>query len=266
MPLFFERVSLNPGQTAADILTRYGIDSSRWPEVQGFQQNAHVPPGAGLNVGPPQVNWLCVPIDNFMTVVNYRLRKETVNGILPTNTGWTAAERAAFVESCAHGVEVEIERDGNACVGLRWVQTVKKRNGTPVMGLLSPPEFVDTGCLGFPFYHYHDPNDLNSADDLEFSDTPCGRAPSRTGNGMDFYATTSLAVWTPPRVTIVEGYTYRFQITPNGSLWIIKPRAATDTEYSEQVRILAAGIGQRHQNSGKSLQYRKPPALGATNQ
>jgi hypothetical protein len=70
----------------------------------------------------------------------------------------------------------------------------------------------------------------------------------------------------PRDVTIVEGYTYRFQIAPAGALWIIKPREATDAEYAEQVRILGAGIGGLHQDSGKSLQYRKPPQLGGINQ
>jgi hypothetical protein len=263
MVQFFERVSLNSGETAAIVLTRYGIDSSRWPEVQRFQQNAHVPAGAGLNVGPPQVNFLCVPIDNFMMVVNYRVVSDTVNGLRPANLAWTAAERLAYVKACAHGVEIQIERDGNACVGLRWVQTAKKRNATPFHGLVSPPEFVDTGITGFPFYNGH--NDPNSADDLEFDDTPCGPAPSKFGMGLDFHATASLVAWTPPRVTIVEGYTYRFQIAPAGALWIIKPREATDAEYAEQVRILGAGIGGLHQDSGKSLQYRKPPQLGGIN-
>ena len=260
MAQFFERVSIIPGQSAAATLARYGIDNARWPEVRQLQQNAHIPADSGLNIGPPRVNWLCVPIDDFMTIVNYRIVKDTVNGLRPANLSWTPAERAANVKASEHGVEIEVERDGNPCVGLHWVQTVKKRNATRFHGLIPPPEFVDTGVTGTPFQY-----DADSPED-EFSDMPCGPAPSTFGMGLDFAATVSLVVWTPPRVTIVEGYTYHFQIGPAGAFWILKPREATDAEYTDQVRILMAGVGEVHQDSGKNLQYRKPPQLGAINQ
>jgi hypothetical protein len=263
MALFFERVSLGPAENVGMILDRYGMDASRWSEVQQLSQNAHIPSSAALTSGPPQIGWLCIPIEDFATVVNYKIARDTVNGLRMFNTAWTPQQKAAYVKSCAHGVEVNVERDGNPCLGLRWLQTVKKRNGVAFSGNISPPEFVDT-TTGFPFYNGW--NDPDSPDDLTFEDTPCGPAPTRMGSGLDFKATVSLAVWTRPRVTIAFGYTYQFQIAPAGALWIVKPREATDAEYAEQVRILSAGIGEQHQDSGKSLQYRKPPFLGSVNQ
>src|SRR4029077_4977499 len=93
MAQFFERVSILPGRSAAATLARYGIDSARWPEVRQLQQNAHIPADSGLNIGPPRVKWLCVPIDDFMTIVNYRIVKDPVNGLRPANLSWTPAER-----------------------------------------------------------------------------------------------------------------------------------------------------------------------------
>lgn len=264
MPQFFERVSLKPGENVAAILNRYDVEASRWPEIRNLKQNTHLPTAAGLLAGPPQVPSVCVPIDNFTIIVNYRIAKDTVNGLRPTNTAFTPAERAAFVKQCAHGVDISIERSGNPCVGFRWVQTVKKRNATTFMGLVSPPEFVDTGATGYPFYNGW--NGPNTADDRDFTDVPCGPAPSKPGAGMDFHATVSLAVWTSPRLTIIQGYTYRFQILPAGAVWLTKPTDATDADYTEQVRILKAGLGALRQDSGKGLEYRKPPTFGTTNQ
>lgn len=264
MPLFFERVSIGPGENAGTILDRYDVDRSRWAEVKGLAQNSHIPSNAPLTLGSPQLTWFCVPIDDSVNVVNYRIARDTVNGLRPVNIAFTPQQRAAFVRSCAHGVEIEAERDGNPCAGFRWLQTVKKRNAVPFGGVTEPPEFVDTGAAAFPFYHGWIAS--TDPDDISFEDTPCGPAPARMGQGIDFLATVSVAVWTPPRVTIAYGYTYHFQIGPAGALWLTKPREATDAEYTEQVRILTAGVGILRQDTGRNLQYRKPPALGSINQ
>jgi hypothetical protein len=268
MPLFLEHVVLKAGETVAMILDRYGIENSRWPEIRQLPQNARAFPGAGsstveLRAGPPQVASLDIPIGPFATVVNYRIAKDTVIGLRPSNMAWTREQRAEFVKETAHGVDIMAEHGGNPCIALRWVQTVKKRNAKRSLLLINSPQvFVDSGLTGFPFYSF---DESNPEPDGPFDDTPCGSAPSKMGDGLEFQATLSLVVWTHPRITIVMGWMYHFFIAPTGALWRVKPRDATVTEFAEQVRILQAGVGVAGQDTGKGLDYRVPPPLGSVN-
>lgn len=263
MALFYERVDFKGGDTVSSVLFRFGIDGSQWAPILALPQNGHLPAGTGLLGRFPQVPYICVPIENMMMLVNSRVTRDTVNGLRPSRLGLSAEEKAKFAASCAYGVDVSVERDGDPCVAFRWVQTIKKLNGQPFNGIAPPIEFVDVRTTGFPFYN--DFNDPDSPDDVKFDDTPCGPAPKRAGQGIDFDATVSLVVWNPPKVTIVTGYSYRFQITPAGAVWVQAPHDATSAEFDRQLRILQAGVGQLRQDSGKGLDYRKPPALGSVN-
>lgn len=267
---FLEHVVLKTGETVAIILDRYGIENSRWSEVRKLPQNARTFPSTGssiaeLRAGPPQVVSLYIPIGPFSTVVNYRIVKDTVYGLRPMNTAWSPQQRAKAVKETAHGVEIIAECSGNPCIALRWVQTVKKRNAQSSSLLINSPKvFVDSGLTKFPFYNDFDQSQPKP--DGEFNDVPCGPAPIKLGDGLEFKATLSLVVWTHPRITIVMGWMYHFFIAPTGAIWRVKPRDAMPAEFVEQVSILKAGVGTAGQDTGKGLDYRLPPPLGSVNQ
>ncbi len=257
----YEHVDLKPGEAAGFILGEYGIDPKDWNSVLRLPQNSHIPATATWHSGPPVVPFLRVPMDEFVFTFDYRLVSDLKNGLRPLPLNAAPDQRAQLVSQTAHGVDLELTRSGLACMRLRWLQTVKKRNAPAVAGAVPPLEFVDIGGNGLPFY-----DDPSGPCDTTWDDLPCGPITKTVQAGVDFLATVSLVVWTHPRITIHSGYTYRFQIHPNGPVWVQRPTEATARDYSNQVRILQAGVNQSRENCGPGLTYRTPPARGSINQ
>jgi hypothetical protein len=263
--LFFERVNLDPGDDVGRIFDLYGIDRSRLADVLQNAPNQSLPANASLLSQPPQVTSICVPIDNYMTVVNSRTVIDLQNGLRPLDLSLSAAERAARIARATHGVEILAERDGNACARIRWLQTVKSRNRTDLLsGRPQPPEFVDGGGNNLPFYIATKVGS-DDPDDTTFQDTPCCGVPKRPGQEPEFSAVLSLVVWTHPRITIIDSWAYAFRVNTNGHIHFDRPRDATSPDIAEQIRILKAGRSQFGTDTGPSLDYRPTPPHRSVN-
>ena len=256
--MFFESVTLAPGDTVGRILDLYGIDGTRWSEVLQSAPNQSVPSNATLLSRPPQVTSICVPIGPYMTVVNSRTVIDLNVGLRPLNTNFTPAQRALQIANSSHGVEINAERDGNDCARIRWLQTVKSRNRAGLNGTPTPPEFVDGGGNGLPFYTATSVGS-DDPDSTLFEDTPCCGVPTRAGQPQ-FSAILSLTVWTHPRITIIQSWAYGFRVVSAQHIHFDRPRDATPREIADSIRILKTGRSQLGLDTGASLEYRATPS------
>ena len=173
------------------------------------------------------------------------------NGLRPRRVGDTSAP------TCTHGIRVCVTRNLGAGVGLNWIQTVHKVNNPDRN---APVDFVDAGHNGKPFMVQ--PRD-GSAPPVQMEDTPCGPVAPGANRGVDFTATTTLAVLLDDKIILaaakVWGYTITQSLTlPQG----VTPRNARDAsaaDFQAQLRVLRRGINQYGDDTGPKLNYVLPP-------
>lgn len=304
--MFLERVPIHPELiapggsiadrpvpvTPAQIFAEYGIPIGRLAEVIQLQPNGWlrqviaatgraIEPGADLlrmdTSRVPGGATLCLPIDDI-PVTHTANPSYDPNGLRPqlvVAPGTVPSEAVLkdiqlnrqFLKKCTHGLKVRFERGGPlTCNRIRWIQTVKKHR-SPFVN--EPREFVDVGGTSrgesWPWYHFG-----TNPDPLVHTDEPCGPEAPATGQGMQFFATTSVAVWTMRRITLVRCISWAIEIgigkSPNAVHMITPFRPATGGEIQEQINILKAGINQHQAPTGGNLIYRPPPSDGSINE
>jgi hypothetical protein len=262
--MFFEDVPITSaiGTTPAQILTQYGIDHRRFPQIIRLPENESLRQASTSPIDlnsplPAGAGSIRVPIDVTISVVRTAAHVDMTNGLRPLPLVNGVVDRSS-VPLCTHGVDVVLDRTGLPCDRIRWLQTVRKRNNPDRH---APLEFVDVGGNNEPWYYAG-----MSPDPIRFDDTPCGPATPTAAAGLDFLATVSLAVWTMDRITLIRGYTYGFRIVPGTTRtsvqWHAPLHPATAAELGNQIRILELGLNQFRRPTGGRLLYNPvPPAL-----
>ena len=162
------------------------------------------------------------------------------------------------------------------CPNVRWLQTVKRKN-SPWPEL--PPETVDRGNDSpedGDWWPWYDSGELwKGIDDavqrVELTDLP-GAPEGRAGAPRyHFLATTSCAVRTENRVTLIQSFTWGFEIRPGKTeadvLWSPSIRPATAPEVQEHLRILrTVAKSPRGHPTGHHHDYRPPPPSNSINE
>jgi hypothetical protein len=262
---FFVTADVAAGQTLGEVLSTFGLDGAAQIDALRDPHNAHlhgqaagaVPAGllaALTSVPMVTATTVVVPIDVTLTVLEFRPVIDMVNGLLPRPVGDTSPP------TNTHGVRVRIGRNLRAGTALNWIQTVRKRNNPDRN---APLEFVDLGINNEPFFE-HPPPGVPAP--REFFDPPSGPVAPAPGLGVDFAATTTLAVLVRGRIVLAAGKVWRYVITtartlPDG-VRTTPPRDATDADFRNQLRILRAGLNQLRQPTGANLNYVPRPAPG----
>jgi hypothetical protein len=95
-------------------------------------------------------------------------------------------------------------------------------------------------------------------------DTPVGPVAPRPGVGVDFTATTTIAVLARGHIILAAGMVWSFVIgtankLPEGIMVRQRPRDATDMDFRNQLRILKLGLNQYRAPTGPNLDYVLPP-------
>jgi hypothetical protein len=308
--MFFERVPIHPlfGTTPSQIFNLYGIPPRRddalhyvmaLPQNQALRQSIQGPIGLDTNLlqasrsQVPGGDTLCLPID--FGVVHSIVPDFNVTGVQP---------RGHMLKPImTHAVHVRFHLtfgntpwrgagDAFRCKRIRWVQTVSKKNN-PYPG---PDIFVDGGgtehelhggegdLMDVPWYDhgegYYDKLSGQVVERLELTDTAGGPEAKTLTSGLYFAATTSAAVWTGKRVTLIQSFSWNFRILPGKDKRSVQHSAilpATSGEIREHLRILK----DIHQNNictnrprqpplclqtGGDLNYRPTPANGSINE
>jgi len=256
--MFFITVAVGPGQSYGEIMARFGLDSARQNSTLRHQHNAHLQT-SGIPL-TPQVRTvhsthLIVPIDVRLSIPEYRPVINLLDGLRPRPIGATGPP------TLTHGLSIRITRNLGRGVGLNWIQTVRKLNNPD---RLAPVEFVDAGYNGKPFYIQ---TRAGQAAPLESSDVPCGPVATAPNMGIDFTATTTLAVLVDNRIILAAGKTWGFSIGTQATLPLgvrVKPhRDATTADLANQLRILRVGFSQLRHPTGRNLNYLLAPAPGS---
>ena len=161
------------------------------------------------------------------------------------------------------------------CPNVRWLQTAKRKN-SPWPWL--PPEFVDGGnsAEDGDWWPWSDSGELWKGKDwavqrVEQTDRPGGPEGRADTPRYHFLATTSCAVRTENRVTLIQSFTWGFEIKPGKTtaavLWNPSIRPATAPEVQEQLRILrSVAISPRRNPTGHHHDYRPPPPSNSINE
>jgi len=293
--MFLERVPVHPmiGRTAGQFLAEYGIATAHLKAVLDLPQNRALRDGILARTRRPQIepstdlvqldpsrapggSTLLLPIEHMQIAATRSEPQYDPTGLRPQGfqggqvvggriVGGTATNQA-FLNLCTHGLAVRFERaasgwNSQACNRIRWIQTVRKVNN-PHQGR---PDFVDRhGGDGVPWYNAENP------DPLLMTDTPCGPEAPAPGKGLQFAATTSLAVWTLKRVTLIASYSWGMTIKTGKDKRAVEPtptfRAATAAEIGEHLGLLRIGQDQDGKPTGSNLIYRPIPAANAINE
>lgn len=252
--MFFITTEVGRSESYGEVMSRYGLNPASQINALAHPQNTHLrlggtPPDPIHRTVQP-VN-LIVPIDPRLSVVEYRPVIDLVDGLRPRLVGVVGPP------TLTHGLSIRITRNLGRGTGLNWIQTVRKLNN-PIP--FEPEEFVDVGHNGQPFYE-QPPH--GQAASVESADVPCGPAAPAAGRGIDFTATTTLAVIVPNRIILSAGKTWGFTIGVERTLPLgvrVRPhRDATAADFANQLRILRAGINQFRDPTGGNLNYLLPP-------
>jgi hypothetical protein len=291
--MFYERVSAggSSGRTVSQMLERYGFPPRRADLLKAIltlPQNVPLMQASGGKIeldtdltrfaGQMRgVASLCLPIDfqaahsGVPVVQPGGLRPGKL--IKPTPTHGVSV-RFVLVFGSAPLADLE-GRDVYRCPNVRWLQTAKKKN-SPYPGL--PTEFVDGGDAAedgdrWPWY---DSGELWKGkawaeQRVELTDLPGGPEGVAGSPPYHFLATTSCAVRTENRVTLIESFTWGFEImpgkTPVAVHWNPSIRPATAAEVQEQLRILRlVAISPLRNPTGRHHDYRPPPPSDSINE
>jgi hypothetical protein len=261
---FFVTAPVNPPQSFADVLGSCGLDSAA--QIAAFRDphNSHLHGGAGnllpdhwlralLSLRVVNPGFVVVPLDIQLKVNEFTPVIDLTIGLLARPVG------APGPPTNTHGVKVRIGRNLGSGSALHWIQTVKKLNN-PDPNV--PVEFVDGGGQNRPYYN----RATAGPDPVEFDDTPSGPIAKRPGGGVDFTATTTLAVEVrPDQIILAAGKVWRYVIGTSRTLpagvAATAPRDATDADFQNQVRILRKGLSNsRGLSTGPNLNYIVRPA------
>ncbi|AEF99382.1 hypothetical protein [Methylomonas methanica] len=252
--MFFIATQVSSGQSFGETLARFGLTPPAQISALSHAHNAHLringrPPAPGTRT--VQTVELIVPIDVRLSVAEFRPVINLIDGLRPRPVGESGPP------TLTHGVSIRITRNLEAGVGLNWIQTVRKLNNPDSS---APLEFVDVGHNGLPFDEQPPPG---QAPRREMSDVPCGPVAPAAGRGVDFTATTTLAVLDRGRIVLAAGKTWGFSIgtarTLPAGVQVRQPRDASAADFANQLRILRAGINQFRQATGGGLNYLLPP-------
>lgn len=252
--MFFIATRVSGGQSFGEALARFGLILPAQISALAHAHNAHL----RINGRPPtpdartvQAVELMVPIDLRLSVTEFRPVINLVDGLRPRRVGESGPP------TLTHGVSIRITRNLAAGTGLNWIQTVRKLHNPDSS---APLEFVDVGHNGLPFDEQPPPG---QAARREMADVPCGPVAPAVGQGVDFTATTTLAVLDRGRIVLAAGKTWGFSIgtalTLPAGVQVRPPRDASAADFANQLRILRAGINQFRQATGGGLNYILPP-------
>jgi hypothetical protein len=262
---FFVTADVTPGQTFGEVLGSFGLDAAGQLRAFRDPHNDNLHGGAArmvsdgflsviLRMKVVQPATVVVPVDVRLTIKEFKPVIDMVNGLRPRPIG------AVGPPTLTHGVSVVIGRNLGPGTSLNWIQTVKKLNNPDPK---APPEFVDVGHNNLPFANQPAPG---VPPPVEFSDVPCGPVAPRPGAGVDFTATTTLAVLARGHIILAAGKVWRFVIGTSRTLpqgvTTTAPRDATDADFRNQLRILRVGINQFRGPTGPNLDYVLRPAPG----
>lgn len=300
--MFYERIPAGgtSGRTPAQIFDRYGLPHRRADLLQAIlklPQNEALLRASGGKIALDTdlttfagrmargVASLCLPIDYQVahqgkTVVNLNgLRAQRIDkpGLFQLCRHWWVPVpthgvdvRFALVFGAAPLVELE-NQDAHRCRNVRWLQTVKTRN-RPYPQI--PSTFVDVANPRenddvWPWYDSGE--SANAGGQIELTDKPGGPEGKTAAPRYHFLATTSCAVRTESRVTLIQCFTWGFEVrdgrTEAAVLWNPSIRPATEAEIQEQLRILkTVAISPCKEPTGGHHEYRPPPASGSINE
>lgn len=253
--MFFIATQVTSGQSFGEAFARFGLVLPAQISALAHPRNAHLrssgrPPTPDART--VRAVELIVPIDLRLSVTEFRPVINLTDGLRPRRVGESGPP------TLTHGVSIRITRNLEAGTGLNWIQTVRKLNNPDSA---APMEFVDVGHNGLPFDEQPPPG---QAPRREMSDVPCGPVAPAFGRGVDFTATTTLAVLDWGRIVLAAGKTWGFTIgtarTLPAGVQVRPPRDATAADFANQLRILRAGINQLRQATGGGLNYILPPA------
>jgi len=256
--MFYIRVVVEPGQRFGEIMSRYGLDSVKQNSVMGHKHNAHLRVNRTLLTPANSTvrrTHIIVPINIRLSIPEYRPVIDLVNGLRPHSVGATGPA------ILTHGLSIRITRNLGRGIGLNWIQTVRKLNNPDKD---APVEFVDAGHNRRPFY-IQPPT--GQAAPAETSDVPCGPIATAPNTGIDFTATTTLAVLVGDRIILAAGKTWGYEIGAKMTLPLgvrEKPRRdATTADFDNQLHILRKGVNQFGDPTGRGLNYLLPPSPGS---
>jgi hypothetical protein len=262
---FFVTADVAAGQTLGDVLSTFGIVGAGQTDALRDPHNAHLHGNAAGAVSDGQLAALTsvpmatattvvVPIDVDLPVLEFRKLLDMTNGLLPRPIGATGPP------TNTHGMRVRFGRNLLAGTSLNWIQTVRKQNNPDKN---APLEFVDVGINNEPFFMHPPPGQPAPR---EFLDEPSGPIASAPGGGVDFTATTTLAVLVRGHIILAAGKVWRYVITTErtlpGGVIATPPRDATDADFRNQLRILRVGLNQLRMPTGPNLDYVLRPAPG----
>lgn len=262
---FFVTADVTPGQSFSDVLGSFGLDNLGQLQAIRDPHNDQLHGGAARKVSDGFLSALLrltvvqpatviVPIDIQLSVKEFKPVIDMVNGLRPRPLG------AVGPPTLTHGVSVIIGRNLGPGTSLNWIQTVTKLHNPDTT---QPRDFVDNGHNDKPFMHQPA---AGVAPPVEFDDLPCGPIAARPGAGVDFTATTTLAVLAKGHIILAAAKVWRYVIGTSRTLpdgvRATAPRDANDADFRNQLRILRAGINQLGGASGPNLDYVVRPAPG----
>jgi hypothetical protein len=248
--MFFITTTVSNRRSYGEAMTFYGLDLAMQRSALAHRHNNHLRINnqpAAPNHRPVHTVSMVIPIDVRLHVVEFRAVVNTATGIQPRLVGTNSPP------VYTHGVSTNIDRNLSLCPGLNWLQTVTKLNNpTPNQ----PRSFVDLGGNQSPFVD--DPPTSRA-----HIDTPCGPVAPSPGRGIDFSATTTLALLYERQIILTRGKTWGYRIntatTLSAGVTLTHPRDATPADFMVQLNILRAGINQFGDSTGRHRSYIPPP-------
>ncbi len=252
--MFFLRAQAPAQQPFGATLAQYGLDQAAQTAALGHPHNAHLRNGnqpAAPNHRPMRATHVVVPIALQLNVTRFQPVIDLQDGLRPRRVGDNRPP------TCTHGIHVSVARNLGAGTRLNWIQTVQKLNNPDPN---APKVFVDVGHNGKPFMH-QPPSGM--APPVQMDDTPCGPVAPGPNQGVDFTATTTLAVLLDDKIILaaakVWGYTIGTSLTLPQGVTPRRHRDASTADFREQLRILRLGRNQLGHNTGPNLNYLLPP-------
>ena len=247
---FFVTADVAAGQTPGAVLSTFGLDAAGQIDALRDPHNAHLQGNSPV----PAATTVVVPIDIQLSVLEFRPVIDITDGLIPKKVGEPP--------TATHGVRIRIGRNLLAGTSLNWIQTVIKRNNPDPK---APLEFVDIGINNLPFFVF-DGVPAGAAAPREFFDNPSAPIAPAPGRGVDFTATTTVAVLVRGHIILAAGKVWRYVVTtaktlPDG-VQTTPARDATDADFRNQLRILRVGQNQLRQPTGANLDYVLRPAAG----
>jgi hypothetical protein len=214
--MFYEERQIKRGDTVSGLGMAYGYKPQDWGKIWENQKNSALVVRRGA---PEQIQ----PGDQLQIPVPWHIVSKTV----------TRRD---------DGAAIVAERDGELGKQLTWVQTVYQHN-QPVAN--TSPFCVD-GCPAdddLPFYWTN--NEIAADQNMrkKFSDHSSRRPPTAAQGTTKWRAIVSLAVVTDKRVTVWTSLVWGWDMTTDGTVTPIGPRAATGTEVAGHLNLLRNGSG-----------------------